>query len=89
MTLPLIYALNKATNSEKRRIINLVKNESHKASKVKEVIDFVKQSGGIEHTEQVMKQFQQEAFEILAKFEDSQSKTSLEQLVNYTVEREK
>ncbi|MCL4169116.1 UNVERIFIED_CONTAM: hypothetical protein GTU68_065468, partial [Idotea baltica] len=47
MTLPLIYALNNTTRSTKNKIINLIKRHSNKPAKVTEVIDFVKQSGGI------------------------------------------
>ncbi|GAB4471788.1 MAG: polyprenyl synthetase family protein [Thermoflexibacter sp.] len=87
MTLPLIYALNKADKNDKRRIINLIKNESEKPKKVAEVIDFVKQSGGIEYTHQVMQGYYQEAEQILADFPDSIYKTSLQDLVKFTIER--
>ncbi|SFF51408.1 polyprenyl synthetase family protein [Thermoflexibacter ruber] len=87
MTLPLIYALNKADKNDKRRIINLIKNESEKPKKVVEVIDFVKQSGGIEYTQQVMQGYYQEAEQILAGFPDSIYKTSLQDLVKFTIER--
>ena len=65
--MPLIYALNHATWSEKRNIINLVKNHSENPKKVTEVIDFVKKSGGIAYTTQVMKRFVEEANEIIKK----------------------
>jgi octaprenyl-diphosphate synthase len=87
MTLPLIYALNHADKPSRRHIINLIRNQSHQPKKVKEVIEFVKQSGGIEHTEAVMKQYQTEANEILATFPDSAFKTSLFDLVKFTIER--
>jgi octaprenyl-diphosphate synthase len=87
MTLPLIYALNHDDKPSRRHIINLIRNQSHQPKKVKEVIEFVKQSGGIEHTEAVMKQYQTEANEILATFPDSAFKTSLFDLVKFTIER--
>jgi octaprenyl-diphosphate synthase len=87
MTLPLIYALNKADKSDKRHIINLVKNESEKPKKVAEVIDFVKKSGGIEYTHQVMHHYYQEAEQILADFPTSIYKSSLQELVRFTIER--
>ena len=46
MTLPLIYALSKSSWFEKRKIISIVKNDSDKPKKVKEVIEYVKKSGG-------------------------------------------
>ncbi|OJJ14921.1 polyprenyl synthetase [marine bacterium AO1-C] len=89
MTLPLIYALNKASRSEKRHIINLVKNKSHKSDKVKEVIAFVKNSGGIEYAHDVMHRYTKEALDLMNDFPDSAYKTSLIQLVQFTIERKK
>jgi octaprenyl-diphosphate synthase len=89
MTLPLIYSLNKASWLEKRRIVSIVKNESEKPKKRAEVIEFVKKSGGIEYAEKVMRQFQQEASDILNEFPESIYKQSLSQLVKYTIERRK
>lgn len=89
MTLPLIYALNQASWSQKRSIIYLVKNESHKPRKVAEVIDFVKKSGGIEYATQVMKTYQDEAIRILHTLPASEYRFSLEQLVRFTIERKK
>jgi octaprenyl-diphosphate synthase len=89
MTLPLIYALNQAGWLEKRRIINIVRNESHKPKKVNEVIDFVKQSGGLKYAQQVMERYVEEARALLFEFADSPHRRSLEQLVQYTIERSK
>ena len=89
MTLPLIYALNKASWLEKRRIINIIRNESHKPKKVSEVIAFVKDSGGLGYAQEVMQRYVEEARELLNEFVDSPYRRSLEQLVHYTIERSK
>lgn len=89
MTLPLIYALNHATWSEKRNIINLVKNHSENPKKVEEVISFVKSSGGIKYTTEVMKRYVDEAKEILFTFPDSIFRQSLHDLIQFTIERTK
>lgn len=89
MTLPLIYALNQASWGEKRRIIYIIKNQSEKTKKVREVIDFVKQSGGIDYATQAMHRFHKEAQQILCTFPDSAHKQSLSRLVSFTIEREK
>ena len=89
MTLPLIYALQQASASEKRQIIYAVKNQSHQSKKVHEVIDFVKQSGGLAYATEAMKQYHEEAKRILCAFPDSSYKRSLARLVEYTIEREK
>lgn len=87
MTLPLIYALSKANWLVKRRIISIVKNESEKPKKVKEVIDFVKQSGGMEYAINSMNTFHQDALKILNEFPDSRYRQSLIQLVQFTIDR--
>ena len=87
MTLPLIYALSKTGWTEKRRIIGIVKNESEKPRKVKEVIEFVKQSGGIEYAIDSMNKYHKEAMTLLKDFPESAYKKSLIQLVQFTIER--
>ena len=89
MTLPLIYALNNAAFLEKRRIINIVKNESEKPKKVAEVIAFVKNSGGIDYATKAMNSYVVEAQTLLDSFPDSLYRRSLHQLVQYTIERSK
>jgi octaprenyl-diphosphate synthase len=53
------------------------------------VIGFVKKSGGLEYAETVMNSYYQEALEILKTFPDSVYKTSLADLVSYTIDRKK
>ena len=89
MTLPLIYALQKASWSERRHIINLIRKKSHISSKVKEVIDFVKQSGGIDYAVTVMQRYRDEAIAMLDEFPDSEYKKSLDSLVSFTISRER
>lgn len=89
MTLPLIYALNQARFLEKRRIINIVKNDSENPKKVNEVIEFVKNSGGIEYATEAMNRYVAEAQVLLDSFPESVYRRSLHQLVQYTIERSK
>ncbi len=89
MTLPLIYTLNIASKSEKAWIIKSVKNHNKDKKRVKEVIVFVKEKGGLKYAEQKMIAFQQEAMEILKEFPSSPYKESLELMVSYVIERKK
>lgn len=89
MTLPLIFALQKADWLEKKRIIHMIRNRSEEKKAVNEVIGFVKKSGGLEYAETVMNSYYQEALEILKTFPDSVYKTSLADLVSYTIDRKK
>lgn len=87
MTLPLIHALAKASWLEKRRIIGIVRSESEKPRKVKEVIEFVKRSGGIEYANRVMEKYYTEALAILNDLPQTNYRTSLAQLVEFTIQR--
>jgi octaprenyl-diphosphate synthase len=89
MTLPLIYALQNTTRSIRKQMIKTIKNDSENKAKVKEVIDFVKSTGGIAYANQRMQEFAQEARNILSQFPDSEYRTSLGNLLNYTIERNK
>lgn len=87
MTLPLIYSLNHTDKATKNKIINYIKNDSENETKVREVIAFVKSSGGIEYAERAMRKYQDEAIEILQKFPDSPARQSLNQLVYFFTNR--
>ncbi|NJM26252.1 MAG: hypothetical protein HC859_12925 [Bacteroidia bacterium] len=87
MTLPLIHALSKSSWLEKRKIISIVKNQSDKPKKVREVIEFVKRSGGIEYAQDAMNKFHQEALLMLDDVAPSIYKNSLKQLVQFTIDR--
>lgn len=89
MTLPLIHALSKATKSEVKRIKKLVRRSEQKPKVVGEVIAFVKNSGGIEYATSVMEKYHQKAKDILASLPESAYRNSLEDLVQFTIERTK
>ncbi len=87
MTLPLIYVLNNCSDKEKKWLINSVKNHNKNKQRVKEVISFVKEKGGIEYTISKMKEYQSKALEILEPYPSSAYKSSLLTMVNYVIER--
>jgi len=89
MTLPLIYALNNASRSDKRKVIGIVKNNNNDPKKVAEVIDFVNHSGGIAYAEQKMNDYRQQALLLLIDVPDSEAKQSLTRLVDYVINRSK
>lgn len=88
MTLPLIYSLSIATGPDKRKIINIIKNQNTNDKAVAEVIAFVNASGGIEYAKNRMHDFQKESFDILSSFPESIFRKSLTDLVKFTTERE-
>lgn len=89
MTLPLIYALERAPKKERRRIINIIRRHSDKPEKVKEVIEFVRGSGGLEYAKKAMDEYKADAFKILHEFPESPARQSLEALVTFVTDRKK
>lgn len=87
MTLPLIYTLNSCSKKDKKWLINSVKKHNTDKKRVKEVIAFVKNNGGIEYTTKKMIAYQEQAIEILNSYPDSEFKASLLTMINYVVER--
>ncbi|MDX1783527.1 MAG: polyprenyl synthetase family protein [Aequorivita vladivostokensis] len=89
MTLPLIYALNHSSSQEKKWLINSVKNHNKDKQRVKEVITFVKDNGGLDYAVTKMKEYQQQALQLLGSYPTSPYKESLELMVNYVIDRKK
>jgi len=89
MTLPIIYMINNANASLRRKYINTIKRYNNDNDKVSWLIDEVHKSGGIEYSKEKMQAYKQEAIAILNSFEDSMAKQSLLDLVEYTIERKK
>ena len=89
VTLPLIYSLNNSEPGIRKQMINLVKNHNDDPKKIRQIISFVNETGGLQYAETQMKKFQDEAFQILNTFPDNESRRGLEQLVRFTTERNK
>jgi octaprenyl-diphosphate synthase len=62
---------------------------SDKPDKVREVIEFVRNSGGLEYAEKAMYDLRGEAFDILHTFPPSETRQSLEDLVTFVTDRKK
>lgn len=89
MTLPLIYTLNHCSKAERRWLLNSIKNHNKNKKRVKEVIAFVKDRGGLEYAVEKMLEFKERALAILRSYPESEYRSSLELMVNYVVDRKK
>jgi octaprenyl-diphosphate synthase len=87
MTLPLIHTLKIANEKDRKYYFNTIKRYNNDQKRVKELINFVKSSGGLHYAIQVMKDFQQKAKNILNEFPDSEPKKSLLIMLDYVIER--
>jgi len=89
MTLPLIHVLNNVPKKEADWLINSIKKHNKDKKRVKEVIAFVKENGGLKYAITKMKSFQKEALGILQKYPKTKFRDSLELMVNYVIDRKK
>ncbi|MGB0304378.1 MAG: polyprenyl synthetase family protein, partial [Flavobacteriaceae bacterium] len=89
MTLPLIHALNVADGSQRRWLLNSIKNHNKDKKRVREVIALVKSLGGLDYATTKMHQYQKQALEILSTYPDSPAKDSLRLMIDYVIERKK
>ena len=88
MTLPLIYSLKTASEKDRKYYFNIIKNHNKTPKRVKELIDFVKKSGGLDYAEKIMENYQQKALDILSEFSDNEAKKSLQLMLDYVIKRE-
>lgn len=88
MTLPLIHTLQNVTESEKKKLINIIKNHNTDKKKVAEVLRYVSESGGIAYAESKMTEYVNKAINGLQGFDDNPFRQSLLALVNFTIQRE-
>jgi octaprenyl-diphosphate synthase len=87
LTLPLIYTLNNVDKGTRRELIYIVKNHNKNPEKVKQVIEAVRQSGGIAYAQEKMFSFRDEALQILSTFDNDEIRKALEELVRFTTDR--
>ncbi len=86
ITLPLIYSLNKVSNSEAANIKKMIKNGKKKES-VKEVIDFVRKNEGITYAIDIAKEYSYNAKKQLTIFPSFTPRLALEALVDFILDR--
>jgi len=89
MTLPLIYFLNNISSFERRKIIYKIKYQISNARVRKNIIESVMNSGGIEYSKAKMNEYLKKALLTLEPYENSEIKSSLVELINYSILRDK
>ena len=87
MTLPLIYTLKNASPENYKKYFATIKRYNNDSKKVRELVEFVKSSGGMDYAIKTMKDYQQKALDILADFPDNEAKESLKLMLDYVISR--
>lgn len=87
ITLPLIYSIKKASNSERRVIKSVLKTKKLTNGDKKIIYQFVEDHNGFQYAENVMIDYKNKAQKILETFPDNESKYSLKILLDYIIDR--
>lgn len=88
LTLPAIYALNSTKNEEMIAIARKIKAHQISSDEIARLVEFTKQSGGIDYAEKRMWDFHSECMTFLeSKVADEEIRKSLTAYVDYVIKR--
>lgn len=87
-TLPLLKALEKASDDEKNWVVEFLQKDSVDEGELKDVIAFVVEKGGPAAADGVAKEFCNEAQMLLQRFPESPHTRAIEALISFVVDRE-
>jgi octaprenyl-diphosphate synthase len=88
VTLPLVYALEQASVSERNLVAGVLRDRSHDAVSFANVRALVDRYGGIQRTRARARQFTDRARQTLAEFPDSLCRRALFTLTDLVTERD-
>lgn len=89
LTLPLIHALENAEKKKKKYILKLISKKSSNRNTYNEIFEFVHQENGVSYAVKKMTEYKNKSLAILSEFPDNEIRATLENLVNYIVDRKK
>jgi octaprenyl-diphosphate synthase len=87
ITLPLLYALNTATETERNPYIQMIRNCEFTPDNITMLTRFAKDKGGVEYAKTIMNNYKKKAVDALDEIPPSDAKDNLIWLADYIVER--
>ena len=89
LTLPVIYALNSTNDAAMLALADKVKKGEADRAEIETLIAFAKQNGGIEYAERKMQELRSQAYAAIASFKNEAVRKSLEQSIDFVIDRQK
>ena len=89
LTLPVIYALNSTNDAAMLALADKVKKGEADRAEIETLIAFAKQNGGIEYAERKMQELRTQAYAAIASFKNEAVRKSLEQYIDFVIDRQK
>jgi octaprenyl-diphosphate synthase len=87
LTMPIIYALNRATGEDRRRLEIIIQDPDINEEDFEAVLELIKKYDGVEYTRDRAREHIEKAKTCLEIFSASNSRTLLEQLADYVLAR--
>ena len=85
LTLPIIYSINKSSYSEKKRVLNAIKEKRD----VEYILNFVKKMGGVDYSIKKINFYIQNSIKIIDNFKSSKYKSAFYILIDFLSNRKK
>lgn len=89
ITLPLLFALTQADDPRRDAMYELTKKEGLTTDEISLLIEYAKETGGIEYANRMMAKFRDEAIACLAGFDNKEVCDALVHVLDYTLSRKK
>lgn len=87
ITLPLLHTIKEADETKKKELLSIIYSYDYTDENIKTLIDYAKNNGGIDYANQKMREYKDQALEIITTVENTEVRRSLEIMVDYIVER--
>lgn len=89
VTLPLIFTLKNVSKAEKEKILAILNNGELVDDRISQIVELVNHNGGVDYSLAIARQYGEKALNILECYPDSEFKSALQNLVEFTIIREK
>lgn len=87
VTLPLLYAIKNAPESEKKELLSIIFSYNYTDENICKLISYAKEHGGIDYAYRRIEEYKRQAEEIIATISEPGVREALEAAVEYIVER--
>lgn len=87
LTLPVIYALERANPKDKSWMIGLIKNQAYRENDFEKLIELLENYGGLEYAGKIASEYINKSKEALSAFESSNTRELLLDIADYTLTR--
>ena len=89
INLPLLYALERMSFLEKRRVFSVLKMKNNSTNDIEFVFSMVKKYNGIDSAEEIINTYYNDAKLIIRNFQDGKYKKSIYSVLNFLIDRKK